>query len=100
MENETLVIERELEMLNIFIGFEQCNKYAISTWLILPKPCAPCSLVLDNLNGDAVGYITEEPGSFLASFGRQLLGTHRPFRALIMDLEGTPLLWASIRLTS
>lgn len=39
MENETLVIERELEMLNIFIGFEQCNKYAISAWSTL-NACA------------------------------------------------------------
>ncbi|KAJ7582641.1 Scramblase-domain-containing protein [Mycena floridula] len=74
--NETLIVERQLEMLNIFIGFEQCNRYAINNTL-----------------GETVGYITEEPGSFLASFGRQLFGTHRPFRAMIMDVHGRPLLW-------
>jgi len=51
MQNETLIIERcwnalqtlikissflrQLEMLNIFVGFEQCNKYTISASLIV-----------------------------------------------------------------
>jgi hypothetical protein len=43
--------------------------------------------------GEVLGFIAEEPRSLLASFSRQLLKTHRPFRAVIMDREGTPILW-------
>jgi len=63
-------------MLNIFVGFEQTNKYTIS-----------------NEAGEALGFIAEEPRGLLASFSRQILRTHRPFKAVIMDREGTPVLW-------
>jgi hypothetical protein len=43
--------------------------------------------------GEVLGFIAEEPRGLLASFSRQLLKTHRPFRAVIMDREGTPVLW-------
>ncbi|ESK92861.1 scramblase family protein [Moniliophthora roreri MCA 2997] len=76
VSNDLLVIERQIEMLNIFIGFEQTNKYAIR-----------------NAEGVPVGFIAEEPGGFLTSINRQLFATHRPFRALIMDTEGNPILW-------
>jgi len=71
-----LVITRQIEMMNLFLGFEQANRYAIR-----------------DLNGDVVGYIAEEQRSFLSVVSRQLFRTHRPFRALIMDTEGTPVLW-------
>ncbi|KAI0256731.1 Scramblase-domain-containing protein [Lactifluus subvellereus] len=76
LQNNTLVVTRQLEMLNIFIGFEQTNKYVIS-----------------NEVGETLGFIAEEPRGLLASFSRQILRTHRPFRAVIMDREGTPVLW-------
>lgn len=74
--HDQLVVTRQLEMLNLFIGFEQSNRYVIS-----------------NEEGDTLGYIAEEPRGFLATFGRQILRTHRPFRALVMDSAGTPILW-------
>lgn len=40
-----------------------------------------------------LGFIAEEPRGLLASFSRQIFRTHRPFRAVIMDREGTPVLW-------
>jgi hypothetical protein len=76
LQNDTLVVTRQLEMLNIFVGFEQTNKYVIA-----------------NDVGEVLGFIAEEPRGLLASFSRQLLKTHRPFRAVIMDREGTPILW-------
>ncbi|TFK76585.1 Scramblase-domain-containing protein [Pluteus cervinus] len=76
LENQTLVIERQLEMLNVFIGFEQSNKYMIS-----------------NDAGEPIGYIAEEPKGFLAVIARQAFATHRPFRAVILDASGAPLLW-------
>ena len=36
--------------------------------------------------------VAEEERSFFWSLGRQILRTHRPFRAVIMDTEGTPIL--------
>ncbi|KAI0306548.1 Scramblase-domain-containing protein [Multifurca ochricompacta] len=76
LQNNSLVVTRQLEMLNIFIGFEQTNKYVIS-----------------NEVGETLGFIAEEPRGLLASFSRQILRTHRPFRAVIMDHEGKPVLW-------
>ncbi|KIL69625.1 hypothetical protein M378DRAFT_190043 [Amanita muscaria Koide BX008] len=62
MHHKTLVIERQIEMLNIFVGFEQCNKYTIRM-------------------------------NFLSIMSRQVFATHRPFRAIIMDAAGSPVLW-------
>ncbi|CAG8498965.1 6170_t:CDS:2 [Funneliformis caledonium] len=70
LQNPTLVVARQLEMLNIFLGFEQANKYAL----------------LDP-NGNCVGYVAEEE-SFASTILRQLFRTHRKFNAMIIDLEG------------
>ncbi|KAI0720934.1 Scramblase-domain-containing protein [Cerioporus squamosus] len=76
MQNDNLIVTRQIEMLNIFIGLEQTNRYAIT-----------------NEAGDTLGYIAEEPRGFLAAFSRQIFRTHRPFRAIVMDTEGSPILW-------
>ncbi|KAG1736045.1 Scramblase-domain-containing protein [Suillus occidentalis] len=67
---------RKLEMLSIFMGFEQSNRYTI-----------------ENEAGEPLGYIAEEPRGVLSMFARQIFRTHRPFRALVMDLHGSPILW-------
>ncbi|KAJ3564277.1 hypothetical protein NP233_g8401 [Leucocoprinus birnbaumii] len=76
MENDTLIVERQIEMLNIFVGFEQCNKYAISSE-----------------KGEPLGFIAEEDRGFLGAISRQAFATHRPFRAVILDVTGSPVLW-------
>ncbi|OJT14600.1 Phospholipid scramblase family protein [Trametes pubescens] len=76
MDNSRLIITREIEMLNIFMGFEQANRYSIT-----------------NEAGETLGYIAEEPRGFLSMFSRQVFRTHRPFRALVMDSQGSPILW-------
>lgn len=76
MQNETLIIERQLEMLNIFVGFEQCNKYTIS-----------------NEQGESLGFIAEEDRGLLGTITRQAFSTHRPFRAVVLDASGLPVLW-------
>ncbi|KAJ1679789.1 hypothetical protein EV182_001327, partial [Spiromyces aspiralis] len=65
-----LAVTRQIEMLNIFIGYEQANRYAI----------------LDQ-HGNAVGFMLEED-TVVSTLGRQLLRLHRPFRVTIMDLNG------------
>lgn len=54
-------------------------------------------LTIANENEDILGYIAEESQGFLSLFSRQLFRTHRPFRALVMDRFGSPILWVSIR---
>lgn len=82
-------------MLNIFIGFEQCNKYTISMSILFPWKIMPISneMSIDNEAGNTVGYIAEEEKGFLATISRQAFATHRPFRAVIMDASGSPILW-------
>ncbi|THH29634.1 hypothetical protein EUX98_g4546 [Antrodiella citrinella] len=63
-------------MLNIFVGFEQSNKYVIT-----------------NEREETLGFIAEEPRGILATMSRQVLRTHRPFRAIVMDSAGSPVLW-------
>ncbi|KIK06592.1 hypothetical protein K443DRAFT_265631 [Laccaria amethystina LaAM-08-1] len=74
-KHDFLLIERQLEMLNIFVGFEQANKYSIC-----------------NETGEPLGFIVEEPRGLLGVVTRQAFATHRPFRAVIMDLRGSPIL--------
>ncbi|KAG8865181.1 hypothetical protein FRB96_000070 [Tulasnella sp. 330] len=76
LENDTLVVVRQIEMMNIFMGFEVANRYAIN-----------------DVNGNVVGYMAEEPKGFMGTFARQLFKTHRAFRSVIMDANGTPILW-------
>ncbi|KAG8831378.1 hypothetical protein FRC18_006647 [Serendipita sp. 400] len=76
LSNNTLIVTRQVEMLNIFLGYEQANRYAIM-----------------NERGEHVGFIAEQQRSFLWTLGRQLMRTRRPLRALVMDTAGFPLLW-------
>ncbi|KAG9295059.1 hypothetical protein G9A89_017853 [Geosiphon pyriformis] len=87
LDCSALVVVRQIEMLNIFMGFEQANKYA----LLDPQ-------------GNYVGYIAEET-SFTSTIFRQLFRTHRAVRAMIMDAEGEivlkirrPFAWINSRL--
>ncbi|KAN0064916.1 hypothetical protein ACQY0O_001973 [Thecaphora frezii] len=71
-----LVVTREIEMMNIFLGYEQANRYSI----LSPT-------------GEQVGFLAEEETGMLGgALQRQLLRTHRPFRATVMNAEGRPVL--------
>lgn len=56
----------------------------------------PDALPTENEAGETLGFILEEPKGFLSLLSRQTFATHRPFRAIIMDPHGTPLLWVRI----
>lgn len=112
-ENETLVIERcalckafrsNQRISDIGAGKSRC----LTSLLVLSSRTNTASVReledrqlryvltlrrIGNEHGVPLGYIAEEPGGFLKTFSRQLLSTHRPFRALVMDLEGSPILW-------
>ncbi|KAI8341849.1 Scramblase-domain-containing protein [Chlamydoabsidia padenii] len=70
LSQPALVVGRELEMMNIFLGYEQANKYKIM-----------------DPNGNSLGYIAEEEG-FARSLSRQFLRTHRRMNATVMDNQG------------
>ncbi|KIR39388.1 hypothetical protein I307_01265 [Cryptococcus deuterogattii 99/473] len=74
--HESLVIVRQLEMLNVFMGFEQANRYAIHS-----------------PDGQLVGFLAEQEQGILSTISRQALRTHRPFRSVVMDRYGKPVLW-------
>lgn len=84
---------RQIEMLNLFMGFEVANRYAISELhrCIIPSPSLRAGL--DDVQGNVLGYLAEEPRGFLGTFARQLFRTHRAFRSVVMDANGTPVLW-------
>ena len=74
-----LRLDSQIEMLNLFAGFEQANKYAIT-----------------DLSGTPVGFLAEEDAGVLGTVTRQALRTRRPFKAVVLDLEGKPLLWVCL----
>ncbi|KAF8926281.1 hypothetical protein BGZ58_011320 [Dissophora ornata] len=70
-----LIMTRQVEMMNLLVGFEQANKYAIV-----------------DPSGTPIGYIAEEDTTMVKAMSRQLLRTHRPFKASVLDLEGNEVL--------
>lgn len=65
-----LVVQRQIEMMNIFLGFEQANRY----------------IIMDP-HGNHVGYMAEHDGGFGKALKRQALRTHRPFTAHVFDRD-------------
>ena len=65
-----LVVQRQIEMMNIFLGFEQANRY----------------IVMDP-HGNHVGYMAEHDGGFGKALSRQAFRTHRPFTTHVFDRD-------------
>ncbi|KAG0221588.1 hypothetical protein BGX31_009717 [Mortierella sp. GBA43] len=75
LSQPALIVTRQIEMLNVLVGFEQANRYAIV-----------------DPSGTPIGYIVEEDTNILKAVSRQMLRTHRPFKASVLDLEGNEVL--------
>ncbi|GAA5975889.1 hypothetical protein JCM10908_005317 [Rhodotorula pacifica] len=75
LSQPAIVVARQLEPLNLFLGWEQANKYQ----LLSPE-------------GHLLGYLLEEESSLVGTMSRQLLRTHRPFRATVISPDGEVLL--------
>lgn len=73
-----LVVARQLEMMSILVGYEQANRYQ----LLSPE-------------GEVLGYLLEEELGIGSAIKRQVLRTHRPFKATVLDKEGRVLLIVS-----
>lgn len=68
--NSSLVIQRQIEMMNIMIGFEQANRY----------------IIMDG-QGKTLGYIAEQDHGIGRTMARQMLRTHRSFTTHIFDAQ-------------
>lgn len=75
LKEPTLVIEREIEMMNVFLGFEQANRYKIS-----------------NSYGQQIGYMEEKDIGLFKVLGRQFFKLHRPFDIDVFNMYGDLLL--------
>ncbi|PWN90494.1 Scramblase, partial [Acaromyces ingoldii] len=75
LSQPTLVVTRQMEMLNIFLGFELANRYA----LVSPE-------------GEPKGYIAETEQGLGNVMQRQFFRNHRPFTAHVLDGEGKEML--------
>ncbi|KAI2793846.1 hypothetical protein POX_a00433 [Penicillium oxalicum] len=70
LANSGLVVQRQLEMLNFMIGFEQANKYVIM-----------------DAGGAHVGYMAEQEKGMANTMARQWFRTHRSFVTHVFDRQ-------------
>ncbi|KAK1009410.1 hypothetical protein LTS01_001901 [Friedmanniomyces endolithicus] len=68
--NSSLVIQRQLEMMNVMLGFEQANRY----------------IIMDG-QGQTIGYIAERDHGIGSAVARQMFKTHRSFTTHIFDAQ-------------
>ena len=68
LSNSSIVVQRQLEMMNILMGFEQANKYVI----------------MDPL-GNHIGYLAEQEHGMTNLMARQMLRTRRSFTTHVFD---------------
>ncbi|PNS16513.1 hypothetical protein CAC42_247 [Sphaceloma murrayae] len=70
LNNSAVVIQRQIEMMNVFLGYEQANRYVIM-----------------NGSGEKIGYLAEEDHGFGKAIVRQMARTHRSFTAHVFDMN-------------
>ena len=82
LANSGLVVQRQIEMMNLIVGFEQANRYVIM-----------------DAHGNHVGYMAEHDGGFGKAMGRQWFRTHRAFTTHVFDREQKEVLRVRCRFT-
>ena len=75
LSNSAIVVTRQLELMNVMLGFEQANKYVIMD----PK-------------GFHIGYMAERELGMGNMVARQMLRTHRSFTTHVFDRHGKEVL--------
>lgn len=70
LNHSSLVIQRQIEMMNVFLGFEQANRY----------------IIMDG-RGDTIGYLAERDHGIGSAVARQMFRTHRSFTTHIFNRE-------------
>ncbi|KAL9047700.1 MAG: hypothetical protein Q9162_007964, partial [Coniocarpon cinnabarinum] len=68
LANSSIIIHRQLEMMNVFLGFEQANKY-----------------VINDASGNVIGFLAEQEHGMGNMIARQTFRTHRSFTTHVFD---------------
>lgn len=68
LANSSIVVQRQLEMMNVLMGFEQANKY-----------------VLMDSTGNHIGFLAEQDHGIGKAVARQMFSTHRSFTTHVFD---------------
>lgn len=75
LSNSAIVVTRQLELMNVMLGFEQANKYVIM-----------------DPQGNHIGYMAERELGMGNMMARQMLSTHRSFTTHVFDKQGKEVL--------
>ena len=75
LSNSSIVVTRQLELMNVMLGFEQANKYVIM-----------------DPQGQHIGYMAERELGMGNMMARQMFSTHRSFTTHIFDRQGKEVL--------
>lgn len=78
LSNSAIVVTRQLELMNVMLGFEQANKYVIMD----PK-------------GGHIGYMAERELGMGNMMARQMFSTHRSFTTHVFNRQGKEILRVS-----
>ena len=70
LANSAIVVQRQIEMMNIMLGFEQANRYTIM-----------------DPQGNHLGYMAEQEFGMGNMMARQSFRTHRSFTTHVFDRE-------------
>lgn len=70
LEHSAILVQRQLEMMNVLVGFEQANRYVIM-----------------DPHGNHIGYLAERDHGFGSAIARQMFRTHRSFTTHVFDRE-------------
>lgn len=68
LNNSSIVVQRQIEMMNVFLGFEQANKY----------------IIMDP-QGAHIGFLAETDNGLGSALKRQAFRTHRSFTTHVFD---------------
>ena len=75
LSNSSIVVTRQLELMNVMLGFEQANKYVIM-----------------DPQGNHIGYMAEMELGMGNMMARQMFSTHRSFTTHVFDKHGKEVL--------
>ncbi|KAG9193230.1 hypothetical protein G6011_03265 [Alternaria panax] len=70
LDNSSLIVQRQLEMMNVLMGFEQANRYVIM-----------------DPHGSHIGYLAEQEHGIGNAMARQMFKTHRSFTTHVFDRD-------------
>ncbi|XP_014556626.1 hypothetical protein COCVIDRAFT_26678 [Bipolaris victoriae FI3] len=70
LDNSSLIVQRQLEMMNVLMGFEQANRYVIM-----------------DPHGNHIGYLAEQDHGIGNAVARQMFKTHRSFTTHVFDRD-------------